>query len=216
MDPCRRGPGVPPRQGPPDLVSAPCRGVDSPPHPPGPWAGALLCEGGIIDWDLGDLVASFTIKVKGRNRRLLRLRVGAPVESDPADRIISRTPIRMFQRKAGFAMDLQADKKVTLTAEWTDEVGNPTDAPSDGNVQYTVDNPGVILLTDNGDGTAVAAATGVIGVANVHVDATGDGTTLTGDLAINVLAGLAERINIVPSEPEETTPDEEPEPTPEP
>lgn len=113
-------------------------------------------------------------------------------------------------------MDLAADKKVSLTAEWTDEVGNPTGAPADGNVQWTTDNPGVILLTDNGDGTAVAAATGVPGSANVHVDATGDGNTLSGDLAINVVAGLAERINIAAGEPEEVTPDDGTEPTPEP
>lgn len=186
-----------------------------------------MCEGGdAIDIDLGDVVASFNVHVKGRRHHRLRLRIGPPGDTTPQDRVVNTQPITMFQRKAGTAMDLQADKKVTLTAEWTDEVGNPTGSPADADVQWTTDNPGVINLTDNGDGTAVAAATGVVGSANVHCDATGDGNTLAGDLQINVVAGLAERIAITAGEPEEVTPDDgtgpepqpepQPEPTPEP
>ena len=115
-------------------------------------------------------------------------------------------------------MDLQADKKVALSVGYTDEVGNPVATPAGATATYTVDDPSLINLTDNGDGTAVAAATGTLGTANVHVDATADlgngPETLSGDLQIVVVAGLAERINIVAGEPEEVTPDEEPEPTP--
>ena len=111
-------------------------------------------------------------------------------------------------------MDLQADQQVPLSLEYTDEVGNPTTAPDEAAVTYTVDDPTIINLTDNGDGTAVAAAVGALGTANVHVEAVFDGQTLTGDLQIVVVAGLAERLNIVAGEPTEVTPDEGPEPTP--
>lgn len=104
-------------------------------------------------------------------------------------------------------MDLQADKKVTVSLQWTDEVGNPVETPADASAVYTVDNDSVIDLTDNGDGTAVVAATGNLGTANVHVDVTSGDKTLTGDLQVNVVAGLAERVNIVAGDPEEVTPD---------
>jgi hypothetical protein len=104
-------------------------------------------------------------------------------------------------------MDLQADKKVALSVEYTDEVGNPTEAPAGATVTYTVDDPTIINLTDNGDGTAEAAATGTLGTANVHVEAVAGGQTLTGDLQLVVVAGLAERLNVVAGAPEEVTPD---------
>ena len=50
------------------------------------------------------------------------------------------------------------------------------------------------------------AATGVLGTANVHVDATGP-LAASGDLQIVVVAGLAERLSVVAGEPEEVTPD---------
>ena len=106
-------------------------------------------------------------------------------------------------------MDLQADKKVTLTGSFTDEMGNPVPLPAGETVVYTVDDPSIINLTDNGDGTAVAAATGVLGTANVHGEATGP-VTASGDLQIVVVAGDADRFEIVAGEPEEVTPDGEP------
>lgn len=104
-------------------------------------------------------------------------------------------------------MDLQADKQVPLSLQWTDEIGNPVETPADASATYTVDDPTVINLTDNGDGTATAAATGTLGTATVHVETTGGGQTLTGDLSITVVEGLAERVNIAAGEPTEVTPD---------
>jgi hypothetical protein len=106
-------------------------------------------------------------------------------------------------------MDLQADKKVALSVQFTDEVGNATEAPADAVTAYTVDDPTIINLTDNGDGTASAAATGTLGTANVHVDASSaaSGLTVSGDLQIVVVAGLAERVEILAGAPEEVTPD---------
>lgn len=105
-------------------------------------------------------------------------------------------------------MDLMADQQVALTVGYTDEVGNPVPAPEEVTATFTVDDPTLINLTDNGDGTAVAAAVGPLGTATVHVSTTLNGQELTGDLAIVVVAGLAERINIIAGEPTEVTPDE--------
>lgn len=97
--------------------------------------------------------------------------------------------------------------QVPLSGEFTDEMGNPVATPPDATVVYTVDDPTIINLTDNGDGTAVAAAVGVLGTANVHAVATWGANEVTGDLQIVVVAGLAERFNIVAGEPTEVTPD---------
>lgn len=135
--------------------------------------------------------------------------IGPVLDTDESDRIPGEPPAHKEPRKADVIMDLQADKKVALSVEFTDEVGNVVPAPTDAVVVYTVDDPSIIALTDNGDGTAEAAATGVLGTANVHVEASSvlSGLTVTGDLQIVVVAGLAERVNIVAGPPEEVTPD---------
>jgi hypothetical protein len=164
--------------------------------------------------DLGDVIAHFTLEVPGLRRYGIRWRVGAPMDTTPADRtnrtrgVLCSTP--PTPRKVAFEMDLQADKKVALSVQWTDEVGNPADPPADGTggVSYTVDRGDIVALTDNGDGTAVAAATGNLGTAIVSVSAQAGGRTLTGDLALTVVAGLAERVNIVAGPAEEVTPDD--------
>lgn len=160
--------------------------------------------------DLGDVIAHLTLEVPGLRRWGIKWRIGPALDTTPADRI-SHTPgtPRDPNRKVDLYMDLQADKQVSLSVQWTDEVGNPTEAPADGgSVTYAVDNADVIALTDNGDGTAVAAATGTIGDARVSVTAVAGGRTLTGDLDIHVVSGLAERVNVVAGDPEEVTPDE--------
>jgi hypothetical protein len=160
-----------------------------------------------MEVDLGDVVAVFNLRVKGLRRFDLLLRVGVPYDTSPADRVVKPPPYAPHPGKVDLIMDLQADKAVPLSVVYTDEVGNPTTAPVGATVAYTVDDPTLINLTDNGDGTAVAAAVGALGTANVHVVATFNGTTLTGDLQIVVVAGLAERLNVVAGEPVEVTPD---------
>jgi hypothetical protein len=133
--------------------------------------------------------------------------IGPPMESTEDDRVAGTPPESPpVPRKADVIMDLQADKKVALSVEFTDEVGNAVPMPTGETVVYTVDDPSIINLTDNGDGTASAAATGTLGTANVHVDATGS-LAATGDLQIVVVAGDAERLNVVAGAPEEVTPD---------
>lgn len=135
--------------------------------------------------------------------------IGPAFDTNESDRTPGEPPAHVEPRKADVIMDLLADKKVALSVEFTDEVGNPVPAPTDAVIVYTVDDPSIIALTDNGDGTAEAAATGALGTANVHVEVSSvlSGLTLTGDLQLVVVAGLAERINVVAGPPEEVTPD---------
>ncbi len=104
-------------------------------------------------------------------------------------------------------MDLAADMKVSATVEYTDEVGNPTGTPADASAVWSVDDTSIVALTDNGDGSAELAAVGPLGTANVTVTATAGGQTFTGSDVINVVAGLAERVNVAFGTPEEVTPD---------
>jgi hypothetical protein len=156
---------------------------------------------------LGDVIASFTLRVKGRHRLKLVWHIGPPQDTTAADRVVNGPPYHASTGRIDATMDLMADKKVPLSIEWTDEVGNPVETPAGATVAYTVDDPTLINLTDNGDGSAIAAAVGALGTANVHVEANLDGDMLTGDLQIVVVAGLAERINVVAGTPEEVTPD---------
>jgi hypothetical protein len=163
-----------------------------------------------VDIDLGDVTVRVVAIVHGLRRFKVRWHVGVPFDTTPADRTVHPRPgtTPTTPRKVDLTMDLKADNRVPLSVEWTDEVGNPVDTPDDATATYAVDDPNVINLTDNGDGTATAAATGLLGTANVHGEFTAAGTTVTGDLQIVVVAGLAERANIVAGAPEEVTPDE--------
>lgn len=157
--------------------------------------------------DYGDFIRVEQWLLKGKRPNLV-WRIGAPVNTTPADR--TPGPPRPRNGKADIIMDLRADQKVPLSLGFTDEMGNPTEPPATYTAAYTVDDPSIINLTDNGDGTAEAAATGTLGNATVSVTVTWEGRTLTGDLQIIVVSGLAERLNVVAGEPTETTPDEVP------
>lgn len=172
--------------------------------------GNVRLEGKITDY--GDLLHVERWIVKGR-RLHFTWRIG-PVSRVDRDALPDTSPTHTDHYGVDVIMDLQADEKVALTGAWTDEVENPVPAPPGATVVYTVDDPSIIALTDNNDGTAVAAATGVLGIANVHAVANAPGfPEATGDLQLVVVAGDAERFAIVPGTPEEITPDE-PTPTP--
>lgn len=164
-------------------------------------------KGGIC-LDLGDVVAHFQLRVKGIRHLGLVWHIGPPTETDPDDRVINRDNVTPPTGRTDLIMDLRADQQVPLSVQFTDELRNPVPTPANAVIAYTVDDPTIINLTDNGDGTANAAATGTLGTANVHVEATWDGFTATGDLQIVVVTGLAERLDVVAGEPTEVTPDE--------
>lgn len=108
-------------------------------------------------------------------------------------------------------MDLQVDKKMTVALGWTDELENPVEAPPGAVTVFSVSDPTVLALTDNGDGTGEFAAVGVIGSSNLHSHTTVDGgDPITGDETINVVAGDAERVKFAFGEPTEVTPDSVP------
>jgi hypothetical protein len=161
----------------------------------------------------GDAVIVAGLEIPGLHPPVLKTvwHLGPPSNTTEADRVPSPPPYHTPTGRTDLIMDLQADKKVALSIGFTDEVGNPTAAPADSATTYTVDDPTVISLTDNGDGSASAAATGVLGTANVHAESTwtdADGDhTVSGDLQIVVVAGLAERAAILPGAVEEVTAD---------
>lgn len=161
-------------------------------------------EGKVTDY--GDLLHVERWIVKGSRPRI-RVRVGRPRDTTPEDRTPTPGAYRPHDGKVDFVMDLQDDKRVTLFPGWLDEVDQETTAPADAVVTWTVDNTDVIALTDNGDGTAVAAATGQLGVANIHGEATFNGGTATGDLQVVVVPSDAVRFAIKASDPTEVTPD---------
>ena len=106
-------------------------------------------------------------------------------------------------------MDLKADQGVALSVKLSDEMGNTVN-PADANITWTAADPeGHLNFTDNGDGTAKAEAVGTLGNATVSFEAAlNGGRVLTGDMLLSVVAGDAERAEIVAGEPYEVTPDE--------
>lgn len=103
--------------------------------------------------------------------------------------------------------DLAADHKFPiLTPAFTDEVGNPVSPPADAVVVYSISDPAVLALTDNGDGTGEVAAV-ALGSSNLHVDVSTGGQVFSGDEMINVVAGAFERVAINLGPAEEITPD---------
>jgi hypothetical protein len=161
-----------------------------------------MIQGKVTDY--GDLLHVEQWLIKGRRLNLV-WNIGAPSDTSPIDR--THQPPAPRTGKADTRMDLQADKKVALSVGYTDEVGNSAQTPDGASVTYTVDDPSIINLTDNGDGTASAAATGTLGQATVHVVATVGAQQLSGDLLIVVVPGLAERVNVVAGDITEVTPD---------
>lgn len=154
--------------------------------------------------DYGDLLHVEQWLVKG-TRINAGWHLGAPRDTTPADRVAGPPAARTG--KGDTRMDLQADKQVPLSIRWTDELDNVVPAPAQFTAAYTVDDASIINLTDNGDGTANAAATGTLGQATVHLEVNANGRTSTGDLLLVVVPGNAERVTVAAGEPTEVTPD---------
>jgi hypothetical protein len=168
-----------------------------------------------MELDFGDVRLNIELCVPGLQRYRVRRHYGAPRKRTAAAKGQSRpnTYSRDVRPTEGMViMDLAADMELDVRTAWTDEVGNPAPTPGDASVTWSTDNPAVLDVVDNGDGTAVVGATGVLGSAHVRVEATTAGRTVTGEEEINVVAGLAERVAIELGEPRERTPDDEPVP----
>jgi hypothetical protein len=162
----------------------------------------------VVQINFGDVIASIELRVPGLVRYHPIRHYGVPRNTSPEDRIVRGVPVPTpADSKKGVRMDLAADMKVSATVEYTDEVGNPTGTPADATATWSVSDPSVISMTDNGDGSAEFAAVGPLGSCEVTVSATAGGQTFTGTDTINVVAGLAERVNVAFGTPEEVTPD---------
>jgi hypothetical protein len=162
-----------------------------------------------MDLDLGDLTLHITATV-GDPPPELRWRIGVVTDTTPADRAprpATQRPMRPSTRKADLNMLLQADKKVTVSLQAHDEVGNP--AEFDGAITFAGSDNTILAVTDHEDGTCEVAATGLLGTATVTVVATrdSDGKTFQGSLAFDVVTGDVESIELVASAPSEVTPD---------
>lgn len=158
--------------------------------------------------DFGDLIRIKETRwlIKGRHLNVV-FHIGRISDTTPADRVPGPGGSTPSPGRVDIVMDLLADKKVAFNPPtFTDELDHPVPPPANYAAAYSVDNPDIINLTDNGDGTASAAATGELGSAIVHLEITGD-VNANGDLLINVVPGLAERVAINPGEITEVTPD---------
>jgi hypothetical protein len=164
-----------------------------------------------IKLDLGDVVLHLNLEVPGLRRYKAVFHVGAPFDTTPEQRNEDKKQPRMKCAPTGkkdLIMDLMSDKGVTLSVAFTDENENPVPTPDGTIVTWTVEDPdGALNFTDNGDGSATALATGELATADVHMETDLNGKSITGDLQIVVVAGLAERAQVVASEPFEVTPD---------
>lgn len=160
--------------------------------------------------DLGDLYLQERYLVKGR-RFTAVVHWGVERDTVAADRVPGTTA-SPAPRRATTIMDLHADKKRAVSVAAGDEFGNPT--TFDGTFTFEGDNPGLVNVTDNGDGTAEVAAVGGagnLGVANLTITITPtSGSPIQRVEAINVIAGAAETFTVNAGPEEEVTPDTPP------
>lgn len=157
--------------------------------------------------DLGDITLAISAFV-GDPPPVLVWRLGPVGDTVPADRAAGPRPTNTIQPgKVDWIMDLKADQKVPFSIGPHDEIGNLT--TFDGTIAFAVDDPSIVALTDNGDGTGEAAATGALGPAVITATATrnSDGKVFTGAGLVNVVPGDAETFSVDFGTPEEVTPD---------
>lgn len=157
--------------------------------------------------DFGDVFYVQQLLIKGK-RLSFAFHFGTPRKTTPADRVVRGVGF-ISSAKVDVIMDLQADKTVDFgIGAWADEAGNPVPAPAGVTVAYSNSDPTILNLTDNGDGTGTVAAVGTLGNSTLHAEVTlASGVTRTADALISVVAGDAERFEIVFGTPVETTPD---------
>lgn len=158
--------------------------------------------GGAIELDLGDVVLVVTAKVKGiLPPPNFIWRIGKTSKTTDSDRVVVGTPV-ISKGKVGLIMDLLDDNKVAFSVQAVDDVGNPT--TFEGAISFTVADPTIINLTDNGDGTGIVAATGTIGSTTLDVSATRttDGQLFSGSAALNVVSSGTATISVAFGTPE--------------
>lgn len=105
---------------------------------------------------------------------------------------------------------LKDNQQVTFSVTGKDAAGN--DAPLTGTPVYAVDDPSVLALTDNGDGSGSVAAQGKVGTGTLSVtDGETNGKQFIGSVAIDVIAGdvasvavsLGAPTDVAPAQPDQ-------------
>lgn len=98
-------------------------------------------------------------------------------------------------RKVDVTMSLLDNQQVSFSISGVDEKGNP--APLTGTPAFAIDRPDILALVDNGDGTGVVSATGVLGTAVLSVvDTETDGSAFSGSVSIDVLPSGVTAVSI--------------------
>lgn len=175
--------------------------------------GAQVILGGDdgLQIDFGGVIASVRLDVKGaKHLHPVVFCFGAPVDTDESERVVKPSAwVVGANKEASFRMDMQADKKVTVSpGDWKDEAGNPVEAPAGATAVYTVDDNTIVTVNPIDDLTSELVATGALGSTLVHGEVSFNGMTKTADGSITVVAGDADRFELVFGEPTEVTPDE--------
>lgn len=158
--------------------------------------------------DFGDIEIFAGARIKRFKPPRFVWTVGPMRDTTPADRVPGPAPTyKTPPRKVDLIVNLQDDKKVDFGFSPVSEMGNPT--TFDGTVTFTVDDPSLVALTDNGDGTGTLAAVGVLGVATLTGTATpADGSApVTGVESINIVAGDTEGFTFTFGDPTEADDD---------
>jgi hypothetical protein len=102
------------------------------------------------------------------------------------------------------AFQLRDSQQVTLSVEALDSEGNPAAVTT----TWTTSDETIASVTDNGDGTALVVASpgeGGLGTATIKASVTdnSDGDVHEGTFEVEVVAGDAVTVNIVPGTPED-------------
>ena len=163
-----------------------------------------------MQFDLGDIVATFDLRVKRFSDVKLVWVIGPVGKATAADRHNAGPRPTYLQPpgKVDLYMNLKADQKASFSLTGKDEMGNDADV-SGASLTFTVDDPSVVALTDNGDGTGEVAAVGPLGSTVLNANGTlPSGQAVSGTVAIDVVAGDVASLEFAFGEPEEVTPDE--------
>ena len=110
-----------------------------------------------------------------------------------------------LKRSGPMAFTLQTGQEVDLSVAYTDREGNEAQVESQA---WTSSDDTILTVTDNGDGTAVAAATGPVGTGQVTLTADArfgdDVVEIRGVLDVDVVAAEAVTAVITPGEPRDS------------
>jgi len=100
------------------------------------------------------------------------------------------------------ALTMTDSQQSVLTVSAVDKKGNPT-AVTPGSIAWLVDNPALLSITDNGDGTATLKAVGPIGTGVVTVKATVNGADVAGTLDVTIVSGAPTQLTVTAGTPTE-------------